>query len=146
MEGEEADLQEVSREGSCCCCCYCAQITHRAVFRERERHGRALATVQTHAQVKIGKRVFVGNLAWRTSWQDLKVRSRRSLVMGCMQQHTYEAGCVYTGWKRSAYQLAQSPMPTLPVPQKLKTHTHNAGQVQGVRQRGVRQCHARRRW
>lgn len=25
-------------------------------------------------EVKIGKRVFVGNLAWRTSWQDLKVR------------------------------------------------------------------------
>ena len=24
-------------------------------------------------EVKIGKRVFVGNLAWRTSWQDLKV-------------------------------------------------------------------------
>jgi len=22
-------------------------------------------------EVKIGKRVFVGNLAWRTSWQDL---------------------------------------------------------------------------
>lgn len=24
-------------------------------------------------EVRIGKRVFVGNLAWRTSWQDLKV-------------------------------------------------------------------------
>ena len=23
--------------------------------------------------VRIGKRVYVGNLAWRTSWQDLKV-------------------------------------------------------------------------
>lgn len=24
--------------------------------------------------VRIGKRCFVGNLAWRTSWQDLKVK------------------------------------------------------------------------
>ncbi|KAF5839382.1 hypothetical protein DUNSADRAFT_953 [Dunaliella salina] len=27
-------------------------------------------------EVKIGKRVFVGNLAWRTSWQDLKDKFR----------------------------------------------------------------------
>jgi hypothetical protein len=24
-------------------------------------------------EVRVGKRCFVGNLAWRTSWQDLKV-------------------------------------------------------------------------
>lgn len=28
------------------------------------------------AQVKIGRRVFVSNLAWRTSWQDLKDKFR----------------------------------------------------------------------
>ena len=33
-------------------------------------------------EVKIGKRVFVGNLAWRTSWQDLKVRV---CVTGCSE-------------------------------------------------------------
>lgn len=26
--------------------------------------------------VRIGKRVFVGNLAWKTSWQDLKDKFR----------------------------------------------------------------------
>lgn len=30
------------------------------------------------ATVRVGKRVFVGNLAWRTSWQDLKDRFRES--------------------------------------------------------------------
>jgi hypothetical protein len=28
--------------------------------------------------VRIGKRCFVGNLAWRTSWQDLKVRAMQT--------------------------------------------------------------------
>jgi len=28
------------------------------------------------AVVRIGKRVFIGNLAWKTSWQDLKDRFR----------------------------------------------------------------------
>lgn len=30
------------------------------------------------ATVRVGKRVFVGNLAWRTSWQDLKDKFRES--------------------------------------------------------------------
>jgi hypothetical protein len=30
-------------------------------------------------EVRVGKRCFVGNLAWRTSWQDLKVRQDKDL-------------------------------------------------------------------
>ena len=32
--------------------------------------------VQTEEVVRIGRRCYVGNLAWRTSWQDLKDKFR----------------------------------------------------------------------
>jgi hypothetical protein len=32
----------------------------------------------TQDVVRVARRVYVGNLAWKTSWQDLKVRSQPS--------------------------------------------------------------------
>jgi hypothetical protein len=39
--------------------------------------------------VRLGKRCFVGNLAWRTSWQDLKVSRGAAACAG--------AGCIAGG-------------------------------------------------
>ena len=56
--------------------------------------------------VRIGKRCFVGNLAWRTSWQDLKASKRsRSSGIGCRQHRFTSIAALDSGaepcWQQS---------------------------------------------
>jgi hypothetical protein len=80
------------RNGSSCCSCLLASISYVLAGATNYFSLSMAIGAEEEDVMRVGKRVYVSNLAWRTSWQDLKDKFREAGTVVYSNVIRYEDG------------------------------------------------------